>query len=76
MVEEHLGNVLGPATGPAGELMREVAHQVGWVQPCSENAVEPDMNILWASYAPIVGADDDAPLPMWTSGEIFIGVVV
>ena len=30
VVDEYLDVALGAATGPAGELLRGVAHQVGW----------------------------------------------
>jgi len=78
VVDEHLDVALSAATGPSGELLREVVHQVGWAQPYPEHIGEPDMDALRASYAyaPIVGARDNGPAPLWTSNDVFAGVVL
>ena len=78
VVDEHLDATLSASTGPAGKLLREVAHQVGWAQPYPEHVGEPDMDALRASYAyaPIVGARDDGPAPLWTSNDVFAGIVL
>ena len=78
VVDEHLDMALGGATDRAGELLCKVARQVGWAQPYPEHAGELDMDALRASYAyaPIVGARDDRPAPLWASDDVFAGIVL
>ena len=44
VVDEHLDVTLSAAAGSAGELLRGVAHEVGWAQPYPEHVGEPDMD--------------------------------
>ena len=82
VVDDHLEAALSAVVGPVGDLVRQIAPRVGWEQPYSEYAGEPDMDALRAGYgyATVVGLPGNAyrgaESAPYTSDEVFAGLVL